>query len=133
MEEIIASGPVVIYDGKIILTKDNKDDFYKIPGGKIKPGETPKETARREFAEETGLEIRIKDELSTQVIKKNPTTGKEMKITLKHYRAELTSPPKDFEAYSHNRHEVRWIPLTEIQDYKVGPNIKFLLEKGELI
>ncbi len=33
---IIASGPVIIEDRKLMVNKDNKDDFYKLPGGLLK-------------------------------------------------------------------------------------------------
>jgi ADP-ribose pyrophosphatase len=45
----------------ILLTEQiqaGRDDvFIDIPGGVIEPGESPEETARREFLEETGYEI----------------------------------------------------------------------------
>jgi len=35
---IIASGPVIIENGKLLVNKDNKDDFYKLPGGTVEEG-----------------------------------------------------------------------------------------------
>jgi len=37
---IIASGPVIIEEGKLLVNKDGKDDFYKIPGGTIEKQES---------------------------------------------------------------------------------------------
>jgi ADP-ribose pyrophosphatase YjhB (NUDIX family) len=34
-----------------------------VPGGRVEPGETIAETAVRELAEETGLEVRVEREL----------------------------------------------------------------------
>ena len=31
---IVASGPVIIKDRKLLVSKDSKDDFYKLIGGK---------------------------------------------------------------------------------------------------
>jgi 8-oxo-dGTP diphosphatase len=49
-------------EGKILLTKRNVDPFknsWIIPGGRMKLGELPTKTAKREIFEETGLEIKI--------------------------------------------------------------------------
>ena len=35
---IIASGLVIIEDQKLMVNKDDKDDFYKLPGGTIEEG-----------------------------------------------------------------------------------------------
>ena len=33
MKTIVASGPVIIQNGKLLVNKDDKDEFYKLPGG----------------------------------------------------------------------------------------------------
>jgi 8-oxo-dGTP pyrophosphatase MutT (NUDIX family) len=46
-------------DGEVLLMHRKQEPnagLWVAPGGKIEPGESPYETARREFAEETGLE-----------------------------------------------------------------------------
>jgi len=54
---------VVVYarrEGKVLLMHRNKEPnlgLWTAPGGKIESGESPHETARREMAEETGLEV----------------------------------------------------------------------------
>ena len=54
---------VLIYarrEGKVLLMHRNKEPnlgLWTAPGGKIESGESPHETARREMAEETGLEV----------------------------------------------------------------------------
>jgi 8-oxo-dGTP diphosphatase len=55
---------VLIYavrDGKVLLMHRKREPnlgLWVAPGGKIEPGESPYETALREFAEETGLEAK---------------------------------------------------------------------------
>lgn len=49
-----------LHEGKVLLMHRNKEPnlgLWIAPGGKVEPGESPHETARREMAEETGLEV----------------------------------------------------------------------------
>ena len=55
----ILSGVVIIEEGKVLLTKDNKDDFWKLPGGKINDSENLIQAAKREALEETGKRVKI--------------------------------------------------------------------------
>ena len=60
MRDTVSSA--VMVDGKVLLLK-RPDSCHSFPGmwslvaGKIEPGETPEQAARREIAEETGLEV----------------------------------------------------------------------------
>ncbi len=133
MKEIIAHGPVIIKAGKLLVSKDGKDDFYKIPGGRPEGDETPIQTLIREVMEETGLECEILEELSTMILNRNPTTGEEMRIELHHYLARLTTKV-DLKDFKHDGYEIRWLDIEEIKQgkYDVSPNIKFLIERGEI-
>ncbi len=131
-KEIIASGPVIIKEGRLLVTKEDKDDFYKIPGGKVHEGETLEETCLREFTEETGFKCRIIKKLPTMKLNKDPQTGKSMKVKLHHYLCELIAPISNYNSFEYNEHKVRWIKIDELLNrrYPVAPNIKFLVEKG---
>ena len=65
METIIAAGPVIIEDGKVLLDKEQKADHitrWLFPGGKAEPEDNNnlKQTCRREVKEELNIEIEIK-------------------------------------------------------------------------
>jgi len=132
MKSIEAHGMVIIYEEKLLVTKDNKDEFYKIPGGRPENKETGTETATRELEEETGLTGIIGKKLSTKTLTKNPTTNEEIKIVLYHYEGKLKTTPSNFNDYIHNGHQVKWIPIKDISDYNVALNIKFLIKKGDI-
>ena len=132
MKEIIASGPVIIKDGRLLVSKDNKDDFYKIPGGTSEPGETLEQVCIREVKEETNADIEIIKPLHTMVIHKNPRTQEEMKISLHHYKAKLNNPG-ELKA-GEGIKEIKWLDIEEIKQgkYNVAPNIKYLIDKGDI-
>lgn len=55
---IIASGPVIIENGKVLLNKHGDDGFWKFVGGKVEVYDISlEEVAKREVMEEMGLEV----------------------------------------------------------------------------
>ena len=58
MKTIIAAGPVIIENEKVLLNKEQKDygiTRWLFPGGKKENNETPEETCTREVKEEIGF------------------------------------------------------------------------------
>ncbi|SFB58308.1 mutator mutT protein [Rhizobium sp. NFR07] len=56
-----ASSAILERDGRFLLIRRMKPpsaDLFAFPGGRAEPGETPAETALREFHEETGIRAR---------------------------------------------------------------------------
>lgn len=133
MKTIIASGPVIIENGKLMVNKDNKDDFYKLPGGTIEEGvESLEEACLRETKEENNGEIEIIKPLHPMILWENPQTKEKMIILLIHYLAKLKNK-KEIRAIPPIK-EVRWLDIKEIKQGKhnIAPNIKFLIEKGDI-
>lgn len=52
---------IIVSDNKILLEKRSDDKKWGIPGGWVEVGESPQESLKREFLEETGLKIAIED------------------------------------------------------------------------
>ena len=130
---IIASGPVIIEDGKLLVNKDNKDDFYKLSGGTINQGvESLEEAYHREIKEENNGEIEIIRPLYPMILWENPQTKEKMIISLIHYLAKLKN--KEDIRPINPVEEVKWLSIEEIKQgkYKVAPNIKFLIEKEDI-
>ena len=61
---VVASGPVIIKDKKMLVVLDDKDNFLKFPGGSIFKNKTLKETCKIETKQEICVDIdmmKIKD------------------------------------------------------------------------
>ena len=59
MKLIIASGPVIVERGKVLLDKHGKDKFWKFPGGIMKRGESAEQACKKRTKEEVGISIDI--------------------------------------------------------------------------
>jgi ADP-ribose pyrophosphatase YjhB (NUDIX family) len=55
-------------DGKVLLVRQDGEDGWSEPAGKVEPGETLAEAARREVAEETGVTCTVEGVHVAQVI-----------------------------------------------------------------
>lgn len=47
---------LLVHNGKVLLVRATYNDYFSFPGGGIKRGETAEEAAKRELAEETGID-----------------------------------------------------------------------------
>lgn len=84
---IIASGPVIIENGKVLLNRENKENGttpWMFPGGEVENFDaTLEEACRREVKEEMGIDIEIIKPLIPIMLRKNENI-----IILVHYLAK---------------------------------------------
>jgi len=113
MKYIIASGPVIVERGKILLDKHGKDEFWKFPGGRIKKGESLEQCAKNRVKEELGIGVDLIKSLKPMIIWKRNEV-----IILIHYLAKRKGNIKP------GRHvrEWAWISIKKLPK-DVGPNI----------
>lgn len=130
---IIASGPVIIEDGKLLVDKDNKDDFYKLPGGTIQEGmEDLEQACHRKVKEEINGEIEIIKPLHPKILWENPQTKEKMVIVLVSYLAKLKNKSEIRPIFP--TQEIKWLDLKNVEEWKssVSPYTQFLIEKGDI-
>ena len=68
MKSIKVVAAVITHENKIFATQRGYGDFkggWEFPGGKIEPGEMPKEAVVREIMEELGVEIEVGELIDT--------------------------------------------------------------------
>lgn len=118
---IIASGPVIVENNKVLLNKDRKDNFWKFCGGQISDEEyNLKETAKREVKEEMGLDIEILNNEPYFFYTEKEKEGATMSIVLVHFLAKRIGdiiPSEDII-------EWRWIDIDNLDQEILAPNIK---------
>jgi len=126
---MLVSGPVIIEKGKILLAKDEHDDFFKLPGGRIKENEDIKEACKRKVKEEINGKIEIKKLLCVEVLWKNPTTHEKETIVLFNWLSKLKNK-KDLKA-GEDIQEIRWFSVKDIKSgkekAKISPNTMFVM------
>ena len=61
----VRSGIMIIKDNKILLHKNQNKDNYCLPGGGVHFLESSEEAIKREIKEETGLDIKVEECIST--------------------------------------------------------------------
>jgi len=114
---IIASGPVIVRDNKLLLNISGKDSFWKFCGGKIKEGETLKGAASRRVKEEMGVDIEIKN--NEPFFMYVPKPGEEhIDVILVHWLADYQGeikPGKEVKKWG-------WFDINDLPD-NLAPNI----------
>lgn len=50
---------ILFHDGRVLVHRSLRDDYYAFPGGRVEPGEDTATTVIREFQEEIGLTVEV--------------------------------------------------------------------------
>ena len=116
---IIASGPVIVEDGKVLLNKHGDTPFWKFCGGKVEDYETDlTENARREVKEEMGIDIKILNEEPFITFTRKEIEEGKIDVILVHFLAERIgeiNPGEDIREWD-------WLPIDNLPD-DLAPNI----------
>lgn len=116
---IIASGPVIVEENKVLLDQQGDDRFWKFCGGKIKEDETLIETAIRRSKEELGIEIEILDEKPLFLHTKKETPEGIFDVILVHFLSKRVGEVVPGEEVL----KWEWIDLAELESQELAPNI----------
>ena len=118
---IIASGPVIIENNKVLLNKDKEDNFWKFCGGKVEDyDDNLKSTAKREVKEEMGFDIEILEDKPYFFYTEKEKDGRKISVILVHFLAKRLGeviPGEDI---------IEWnfIDIDNLDKEVLAPNIK---------
>lgn len=117
---IIASGPVIVEDNKVLLDQHGDTNFWKFCGGKVEDFEHDLLAhASREVMEEMGIKIEFIDPVPffMHTIKETPEGN--IDVILVHFLAKRIGEIKP----GNDIREWKWIPLEELKNENLAPNI----------
>ncbi len=117
---------MLLKDNTVLMALRNEEECpdahmkWEFPGGKVDFGETPQESLQREFLEETGITVRVKELLPfVQTSYWDYEWGKQQTLCFL-YLCELVKQDPIVEK-DHHIEEIRWIPLDEVSKLSVLP------------
>ena len=127
METKVASGPVIIEKGRVLLNREQKEygiTNWLFPGGKLEnPEENLEDACKREIMEELGLKIKIIKKLKTLEMDYRDTH-----YVLHHYLAERISeeikPGEDIVDWD-------WHDIYHLPD-NCAPNVYEIIEEYKI-
>lgn len=122
---VIAAGPVIVENNKVLLNQHGVDDFWKFCGGRLEETEgSLLEAAKREVQEEMGLEVEILDNQPHFFYAEKEVDGAMTSVLLVHFLAKRLNdivPGPDIRRW-------RWIDISELDKENLAPNIKPILK-----
>ena len=123
MSKIVVTGPVIVKEGKILLVLDD-DKILKLPGGKAELNESLEDACRREAKEEINGDVSLLGKLSTFTMEISGRVHE-----LHHFLAKLKN--EDVKPLAEVK-KILWVDIDKLGQYYIVPNIKYLLERGEI-
>jgi thiamine-phosphate pyrophosphorylase len=123
----VAGAAVVCLDrGRVLLVRRGREPHqgrWSYPGGKIRPGETARDAARREALEETGVAMRVLDVIDVFDALLPPY----------HYCvADYLAAPEagDAPVPGDDVTDARWVPFDELEGYAITEAMRRVLERA---
>ncbi len=118
---IIASGPVIVKNGTVLLNQHGDTEFWKFCGGSTKDFNSRlTDIAKERILDEMGLQIKILDSTPyIQYTAKELESGDIADVILVHFLAESigeVKPRKDIRKWS-------WLPINTLDKEDLAPNI----------
>ena len=127
-DPILGAGVVIVADGAILLVQRGHEPQlgrWSVPGGRVEPGETLQQAAAREAHEETGLEVRIGDELWDLTI-----TDGDRTFEVHDFAATVTGGAL---RAGDDAADVRWVPFAELDLLPLTEDLLGYLTRGGIL
>jgi mutator protein MutT len=125
----LASSAILVRNGRILMIRRKNApsyDMFAFPGGRAEPGETPDQTALREFEEETGIRAHNPKLFATyDLISENPGRHFFLSVFLIEANATDIAEARDDAA------DAGWYTTAEIRTLHTPPSVIDCVERIE--
>jgi mutator protein MutT len=116
-KDIYKASGIIIKDRKVLVERSAGKEYFIHPGGKLEPGETPKQAAVRELKEELQIDVREEDlepfDKNIAPAANSPEVDVHMDVFLvKKWQGEIK--------LGYNVEEFRWLTSNLPTDIKIG-------------
>jgi mutator protein MutT len=122
----ITTAGICILDKKVLIgkrsSKGSIGNSWEFPGGKNRWVESVEETLKREYMEELGVEIEVKELLATHEF-----SNKGVSYHLKVHRVFLKEREPKFTLLVHT--EVKWVSFDNLDSYNFAPSDLAIIKK----
>lgn len=127
----LASSAILEREGRYLLVLRRNPpsaDMYAFPGGRAEPGETPAETAVREFLEETGIPVRNPRPFETYDLIQH---GEDGRISSHFFLSVflVDADPEAIATAADDAAEVGWYSLEDIRQMPVPESVLECVER----
>lgn len=121
---------ILIENNELLIVKQKLSDSrnWSLPGGRLERGEILEQGLKREFKEETGLDIEVVKLLYLCDVKSSSNTVLHVTFLVKRLGGEITLPTNEFDA--NPIHDVRFVPVDELTGYGFSQDFVKRVKQG---
>ena len=123
---VLVAAAIVIERGRVLLTQRKRgthlEGAWEFPGGKVEPGEDPRDALARELREEIGVEAAVGD-----IVEVTFHRYEQKSVLLLFYRTERLAGSPEPQAI--DVADVRWAAREELRDEEFPPADVAVLSK----
>lgn len=121
----LAQKALLVKEGKVLVTRDSRDEQFEFPGGRLDAGEEPNQGIIREMQEELGIQVSIQRILS---LRKMFHGRDNADMIFVFYEVKLVDEDATFNVDPLEVAELQWVDKETYKNFEYFPLYKEVLE-----